>query len=140
MNAPRPPPASNLRPTAEGAGKALREALPAEDDGLGSVGEEAFSSLIDQADRDEANHKTLMKFTPWWREFIREVDREDIAAMREMINAHKQRKALRAFWVKTWKWAVPTAVAAYGYAQGFFDRVGPWVTKLAKLIAETPPS
>jgi hypothetical protein len=134
----RPPPAlgrEDARKVADIAGDAIREALPpADDGGLGPVGEQALTKLIDEADRDEEDHKRLMKFPPHWRAFIRKQDQNRLDAADEMIDDYLERKALRKFWTRIWRLSILVVPIVWGYASGFYEKVWPVIQKVLKLL------
>ena len=136
---PPPPATAHDRPVANGVAKVIQQAFPAEDNGLGPLGEETINQLLDEADEDEARSRRIMKFTTPWREFIRRQDTTRLAAIDELIDDHLERRALRKFWLRIWRLAIFIIPIVFGWASGFFDKAWPVIQKVLKLL-QAPPT
>ena len=113
--------------------------MPADDSGLGPVGEQALSGLLDEADRDEEQHRTLMRFTPRWRAFIRRQDDIRLDTADELIDDALERKAMRRFWLRIGRLALFVGPIVFGWASGFFEKVLPLLQQIAKAIQGHAP-
>lgn len=134
---------------AEGAARAIEPTYQAEDDGLGDVGRRAFSDLLDDESDAEERARRYVKFPPHWRELIRWFDENKLAtwrdfvvwlspenfeALKEIVEDHRDRQAMRRFWWRIYKLAAIAVPVGFVWAQGFFDKVMPLVREVLKLI------
>ena len=131
---PRKSTPAERRGAAEGAARAVEQAIPIEGTGLGPVGEQALIGLLDEADRDEAEHRKLVRFSPRWREFIRGQDKVRLDALDEVIDDSLERKLLRRMWKRSWQIGLVVVPLVYGWATGFFSNVWPVLSRILKAL------
>jgi hypothetical protein len=144
MNTSRPSvPASeklNPRRVANGAGEALRDALPTDGDGLGELGARTIKGLLDESDREEEQQRLLMRFTPRWRQLIRWFDTDEkFEALEQLVEDQIDRKRWKAFWTRIWKLALIIGPIIFAWASGFVEKVWPLIQKILKLL-QAPPA
>ncbi|MCJ2084567.1 hypothetical protein MKK88_00970 [Methylobacterium sp. E-005] len=131
---------SHSRHVAEGAGEALRDALPTDGDGLGEVGAKTIRGLLDESDREEEQQRLLMRFTPRWRQLIRWFDTDEkFEALEQLVEAQIDRQRWKAFWARIWKLALVIGPLVFAWAAGFFEKVLPVIQKILKLL-QAPPT
>lgn len=128
------------RPVADGAGDALREAMPADDDGLGELGSKTIRGLLDDSDREEEQQRLLMRFTPRWRQLIRWFDTDEkFEALEQLVEAQIDRRRWKAFWSRIGKLSLVIGPIMFAWASGFFEKVLPLIQKIIKLL-QAPPT
>lgn len=131
---PPDPAAVAPRVTADAAGEVIKKRLPADDTGLGPVGEEVLTKLLDDSEQEEVEQRLFMRFSPSWRKTIRWFDDDRLAALQEIVEDHRERQAIRKLWWRFYKLACLVVPIIFAWAQGFFDKALPLLREALKLL------
>ncbi|AWV18827.1 hypothetical protein A3862_27495 [Methylobacterium sp. XJLW] len=131
---PPDPAAVAPRVTADAAAEAIKKRLPADGSGLGPVGEEVVAKLLDDSEQEEVEQRLFMRFTPGWRKTIRWFDDDRLTALQELVEDHRERKAIRKLWRRFYKVACLVVPVIFAWAQGFFDKALPLLREALKLL------